>query len=118
MIFRDTFSRELRDLRISVTDRCNLRCSYCMPREVFGPDYSFLEREELLSFEEIERLARIFIACGTRKLRITGGEPLVRRELPELVRRLAQVRPIPVPLVHQEPVQLRATNPQRFSALR
>ncbi|SEJ74933.1 cyclic pyranopterin phosphate synthase [Deinococcus reticulitermitis] len=87
----DALGRPLRDLRISVTDRCNLRCTYCMPAEVFGPDYAFLPREELLSFEEIERLARVFVGLGVRKLRLTGGEPTLRRDLPELVARLARI---------------------------
>ena len=87
----DTLGRPLKALRLSVTDRCNFRCSYCMPREVFGPDYPFLPREALLSFEEIVRLARIFVGLGVTKLRLTGGEPLLRRELPTLVRMLAAV---------------------------
>jgi cyclic pyranopterin phosphate synthase len=87
----DTLARPLRDLRISVTDRCNFRCLYCMPKEVFGRDYQFLERSELLSFEEIERLARIFAALGVEKIRLTGGEPLVRRELERLVEMLAEI---------------------------
>ncbi len=85
----DTLGRPLKALRISVTDRCNFRCTYCMPREVFGPDYAFLPREALLSFEEVTRLARIFMGLGVTKLRLTGGEPLLRRELPSLVRMLA-----------------------------
>ena len=85
----DTRQRPLRDLRISVTDRCNFRCTYCMPREVFGRDYRFLDRRELLSFEEIARLARIFVSLGTRKIRITGGEPLVRRDLERLIDQLS-----------------------------
>ena len=89
MTLTDTLNRPLRDLRISVTDRCNFRCVYCMPKEVFGPDYAFLQRDEILSFEEITRLARAFIACGVEKIRLTGGEPLVRRDLPELVTRLS-----------------------------
>jgi cyclic pyranopterin phosphate synthase len=89
MEFRDTLGRPLKALRLSVTDRCNFRCTYCMPKEVFGPDYAFLPREALLSFEEITRLARIFVGRGTTKLRLTGGEPLLRRELPALVRMLA-----------------------------
>src|SRR5919198_1604167 len=76
----DTFGRALRDLRISVTDRCNFRCPYCMPAEVFGERYEFLPKSQLLSFEEIERLARIFVDLGVIKLRLTGGEPLVRAE--------------------------------------
>ena len=81
----DRFGRALRDLRISVTDRCNFRCPYCMPAEVFGRDFAFLPKELVLSFEEIERLARIFVELGVGKLRITGGEPLVRRDLPVLI---------------------------------
>jgi GTP 3',8-cyclase len=82
---RDSFGRPLRDLRISVTDRCNFRCVYCMPKEVFGKDYAFLERRALLSFEEITRLARVFQRLGIEKLRLTGGEPLVRRNLEQLI---------------------------------
>jgi cyclic pyranopterin phosphate synthase len=85
----DTLGRPLRDLRISVTDRCNFRCVYCMPKEVFGRDYEFLPRGELLSFEEIERVARVLVELGVRKVRLTGGEPLIRRELEVLVQRLA-----------------------------
>jgi len=88
---RDTLGRPLKALRISVTDRCNFRCTYCMPKEVFGPDYTFLPREALLSFEEITRLARVFTGLGVAKIRLTGGEPLMRRELPALVRMLAAV---------------------------
>ncbi len=88
---RDTFGRPLRDLRISVTDRCNFRCVYCMPSEVYGRDYRFLERRELLSFEEIARVARVFVGLGVRKLRITGGEPLVRREVERLIAMLADL---------------------------
>jgi len=87
----DALGRPLRDLRISVTDRCNFRCVYCMPKEVFGRDYAFLPREELLSFEEIERLARIFVRHGVEKIRLTGGEPLVRRDLELLVAMLARI---------------------------
>jgi cyclic pyranopterin phosphate synthase len=87
----DTLQRPLRDLRISVTDRCNFRCPYCMPKEVFGRDYQFLPREQLLSFEEITRLARIFVANGVEKIRLTGGEPLLRRDLPILVSMLAGI---------------------------
>ncbi|MFL5680427.1 MAG: GTP 3',8-cyclase MoaA [Chloroflexota bacterium] len=88
----DRFGRALRDLRISVTDRCNFRCTYCMPKEIFGRDFAFLPRSMVLSFEEIERLARAFVELGVEKLRITGGEPLVRRDLPELIARLAELR--------------------------
>ncbi|MBA2557676.1 MAG: GTP 3',8-cyclase MoaA [Chloroflexi bacterium] len=87
----DRLGRPLHDLCISVTDRCNFRCTYCMPREVFGRDFLFLAREELLSFEEITRLARLFVELGVGKLRLTGGEPLVRRELERLVAMLAAV---------------------------
>src|SRR5574341_882721 len=81
----DSLGRPLHDLRISVTDRCNFRCTYCMPKEVFGRTYKFLAREELLSFEEITRLARIFVVGGVEKVRLTGGEPTVRRGLPKLI---------------------------------
>jgi len=87
----DTLGRRLHDLRISVTDRCNFRCPYCMPAEIYGENYRFLPRPELLSFEEIERVARIFAGLGVEKLRITGGEPLLRHELPRLIERLAKV---------------------------
>jgi cyclic pyranopterin phosphate synthase len=87
----DRFQRPLRDLRISITDRCNFRCVYCMPKEVFGRDYEFLPRTDLLTFEEIERLARAFVANGVRKLRITGGEPLVRRNVEGLIELLAAI---------------------------
>lgn len=87
----DELRRPMRDLRISVTDRCNFRCVYCMPRDVFGPGAQFLPRADLLTFEEIERLARIFVSCGVRKLRITGGEPLVRHDLERLVALLADI---------------------------
>jgi GTP 3',8-cyclase len=91
MSVRDTLGRPLHDLRVSVTDRCNFRCVYCMPKEVFGRDYRFLERRELLSFEEIERLARAFVAQGVEKIRITGGEPLLRRDLERLIEKLAAI---------------------------
>jgi cyclic pyranopterin phosphate synthase len=85
----DTRGRPLRDLRISVTDRCNFRCVYCMPKEVFGKDYAFLERKELLTFEEITRVARVFQGLGVQKVRLTGGEPLVRRNVERLIGMLA-----------------------------
>ena len=91
MNLTDTLNRPLRDLRISVTDRCNFRCVYCMPKEIFGPDYQYLRRDEVLTFEEITRLARIFVNHGVRKIRLTGGEPLVRRDLHLLVRMLAEI---------------------------
>jgi GTP 3',8-cyclase len=87
----DTLGRPLRDLRISVTDRCQFRCTYCMPREVFGRDFVFLPRDQLLTFEELTRLARIFAGLGVRKLRLTGGEPLLRRDLDKLVAMLAGI---------------------------
>src|ERR1700752_1366370 len=91
MKLTDTLNRPLRDLRISVTDRCNFRCTYCMPKEIFGSDYQFLERSQILSFEEITRLARIFVGHGVRKIRLTGGEPLVRRDLHRLVSMLSTI---------------------------
>src|SRR4026207_2102325 len=87
----DTFKRPLRDLRVSVTDRCNFRCVYCMPKEVFGKDFQFLPRGEILSFEEIERLVRVFVGLGVQKVRLTCGEPLVRRNIERLVEMLAKV---------------------------
>jgi cyclic pyranopterin phosphate synthase len=87
----DAFERPLHDLRISVTDRCNFRCVYCMPKEVFGRDFAFLPRDQVLTFEEIERLAWVFVGLGAEKLRITGGEPLVRRDLPRLIAMLAAI---------------------------
>lgn len=91
MTLTDTLHRPLRDLRISVTDRCNFRCVYCMPKEIFGPDHQFLHRDEILTFEEITRLARIFVDHGVRKIRLTGGEPLVRRDLHLLIGMLAEI---------------------------
>ncbi|MGA2611938.1 MAG: GTP 3',8-cyclase MoaA [Spirochaetia bacterium] len=91
---RDLFGRPLRDLRISVIDSCNFRCPYCMPAEVFGDSYAFLKPAELLNFEEIERIARLFARLGVLKLKLTGGEPLLRSWLPELVSRLARVEGI------------------------
>ena len=87
----DRLGRPITDLRVSVTDRCNLRCGYCMPRELFGPDHAFLPRQELLTFEELGRLVGVFAGLGVRKVRLTGGEPLLRRDLPELVAVLAEV---------------------------
>jgi len=95
---KDALGRSLRDLRISVTDRCNFRCIYCMPRDVFGPDYPFLPRKELLSFEEIARLARIFRALGVEKIRLTGGEPLLRKNLERLIELLADISDIDLTL--------------------
>jgi cyclic pyranopterin phosphate synthase len=87
----DRFRRPLRDLRISVTDRCNFRCVYCMPKEIFGRDYQFLPSAKLLTFEEIARLARIFVGQGVKKIRLTGGEPLVRRDIEKLVAMLVEI---------------------------
>ena len=108
----DTRDRAVRDLRISVTDRCNFRCIYCMPKSVFDKDYPYLARSELLSFEEIERIARLFVAHGVNKLRITGGEPLLRKDIEKLIERLARL-----------PVELTLTTngallPQKSRALR
>jgi cyclic pyranopterin phosphate synthase len=91
-LLSDRLGRPLHDLRISVTDRCNFRCSYCMPKEVFDRDYRFLPQTSLLSFEEITRVARIFVAHGVAKLRLTGGEPLLRKHLEVLVAQLASLR--------------------------
>jgi cyclic pyranopterin phosphate synthase len=90
----DRLKRPFRDLRISVTDRCNFRCPYCMPAEIYGDRYTFLPRSDLLTFEEIARLARIFVGLGARKLRLTGGEPLVRQEIERLVEQLAALEGI------------------------
>ena len=91
MLPHDTLGRPVRDLRISVTDRCNFRCAYCMPKSVFGQQHRFMDRKELLSFEELERVARAFVALGVEKIRLTGGEPLLRKELERLVARLATI---------------------------
>ena len=87
----DLRRRRVRDLRISVTDRCNFRCVYCMPKEVFGDDYAYLSRKQLLSFEEIERVARVFVDLGVEKIRVTGGEPLLRRHIENLIKQLARL---------------------------
>ena len=93
-MINDKFGRPMRDLRISVTDRCNFRCPYCMPAELFGESYKFLPKDQILNFEEIGRLTRIFVDLGVRKLRITGGEPLLRNDLPKLVAMLAAIREV------------------------
>lgn len=87
----DRLRRPIRDLRISVTDRCNFRCTYCMPKEIFGDDFAFMPKSELLTFEEIERLTRLFASIGVKKIRLTGGEPLLRRGMPDLVSRVMGV---------------------------
>jgi cyclic pyranopterin phosphate synthase len=94
MTVLDTLGRPMRDLRVSVTDRCNFRCTYCMPKEVYGADHAFLPRAEILDFEEIERVVRASVALGVRKVRLTGGEPLVRRNLETLVQMLSAIRGI------------------------
>lgn len=90
-VITDKFGRPLQDLRISVTDRCNFRCTYCMPKEIFGKDYAFLPRKHLLSNDEIVRLAKAFVSLGVNKIRLTGGEPLLRRDLPELIADLSAI---------------------------
>src|SRR6185436_7876579 len=87
----DRFQRPMHDLRISVTDRCNFRCGYCMPKEIFGRGYDFLPKADILTFEEIARLARAFANLGVEKVRLTGGEPLLRRNLDQLVAHLARI---------------------------
>ena len=94
----DARGRPLHDLRISVTDRCNFRCVYCMPKDVYGRDFPFLRHADLLTFEEVTRMARIFVAHGVRKLRLTGGEPLLRRNLERLVEMLAALGEVDVTL--------------------
>ncbi|WP_028987145.1 GTP 3',8-cyclase MoaA [Thermicanus aegyptius] len=91
---RDRYQRPLRDLRISVTDKCNFRCEYCMPKEIFGPDYPFLPKEKLLTFDEMERLIRLFVRLGVEKVRITGGEPLMRPHLDQWVERIGKIEGI------------------------
>ncbi|KQP14932.1 GTP 3',8-cyclase MoaA [Pseudorhodoferax sp. Leaf267] len=103
-VLLDRLHRPLHDLRISVTDRCNFRCSYCMPKEVFGKDYPYLPHAALLSFEEITRLARVFVAQGVRKIRLTGGEPLLRKNIEHLIEQLAALR-----TVDGEPLDLTLT---------
>lgn len=88
---KDSLQRPIRDLRISVTDRCNFRCSYCMPKEIFGDDYAFLPKNECLSFEEIQRLTKLFVSLGVKKIRLTGGEPLMRPNLPDLVSKILSI---------------------------
>lgn len=93
-VIKDQYARPLRDLRISVTDRCNFRCRYCMPEELFGPDFKFLPRERLMSFEEMTRLIRCFVPLGVEKIRITGGEPLLRKDIDELISMIRHVQEI------------------------
>ena len=117
----DRLARPLRDLRISVTDRCNFRCVYCMPKEVFGKDFQFLERKALLSFEEIERVARIFRGLGVEKVRLTGGEPLVRRNIETLIEKLSAIEGLDLTLttngslLQQKAQRLRAAGLKRIT---
>src|SRR5699024_1327070 len=91
VMITDKLGRPMKDLRISVIDRCNFRCRYCMPKEIFGRDYAFMPKEALLSFSEIERLAKIFVDLGVTKIRLTGGEPLLRRDFTALLSRLTAI---------------------------
>ena len=100
----DTLGRNLRDLRISVTDRCNFRCSYCMPKEIFDKDYPYLQHADLLTFEEITRVAKTFLAHGVQKIRLTGGEPLLRKNLEQLVAQLSAL-----PTLEGKPLDLTLT---------
>lgn len=119
----DTLSRPMRDLRISVTDRCNFRCTYCMPKEVFNSDYEFLRRDDLLTFEEITRLSNIFSSLGVKKIRLTGGEPLLRKNISVLVEQLAKIDTIEdislttngVPLTKELAVQLKNAGLRRIT---
>ncbi len=88
---KDKLGRSIRDLRLSVTDRCNFRCDYCMPKEVFGDDFVFLPKNELLTFDEMARIAKVYAELGVKKIRITGGEPLMRRDLDVLIAKLNQI---------------------------
>jgi GTP 3',8-cyclase len=108
----DQVGRPMRDLRISVTDRCNFRCRYCMPKEVFGPDFVFLPRDEVLSFEEITRVARLFIERGVRKIRLTGGEPTLRADLPTLI---AMLKELDVEIAMTTNATLLASQAQRLA---
>ncbi len=114
----DTLARPLRDLRISVTDRCNFRCTYCMPKDVFGPDHKFLPRSEVLSFEEIVRLARIFKDHGVEKIRLTGGEPLLRRDIERLIEMLANVGDLDLTLTTNGSLLARKARALRDAGLR
>jgi GTP 3',8-cyclase len=116
-VLRDSYGRELRDLRISVTDRCNFRCVYCMPREVFDKNYAFLPRSALMSFEEITRLVRIFAARGIHKIRLTGGEPLLRKGVEELVGMLAGIPGIELTLTTNGVLLPKLARPLREAGL-
>jgi cyclic pyranopterin phosphate synthase len=114
----DALGRQIRDLRISVTDRCNFRCTYCMPKEFFGPDYEFLPRGELLSFEEIARLARAFRSHGVEKIRLTGGEPLLRKDLERLIAMLAAIPGIELTLTTNASVLAKKARALREAGLK
>jgi cyclic pyranopterin phosphate synthase len=114
----DTRGRRMHDLRISVTDRCNFRCVYCMPKDVFGRDYPFLAHRELLTFEEIDRVARIFVGLGVRKIRLTGGEPLLRKDLERLVERLAAIPGVDLTLTTNGALLARKAAALRAAGLR
>jgi cyclic pyranopterin phosphate synthase len=114
----DPLGRRLHDLRISVTDRCNFRCTYCMPRDVFGPDYPFLAREQLLSFEEIARLTRIFRDHGVEKVRLTGGEPLLRKNVEHLIEMLADIPAIDLTLTTNGSLLARKARALKAAGLR
>jgi GTP 3',8-cyclase len=114
----DTLNRPLRDLRISVTDRCNFRCVYCMPKEIFGPDYQYLHRDQILTFEEITRLAKIFAQHGVKKIRLTGGEPLVRKGLPDLVAMLASIPDIDLTLTTNGSLLTKLSKPLKNAGLK
>ncbi|HEX8988576.1 MAG TPA: GTP 3',8-cyclase MoaA [Rhodocyclaceae bacterium] len=117
-ILVDTRGRRLRDLRISITDRCNFRCTYCMPKEVFGDDYPFLPRGELLSFEEIARIAAIFAGLGVQKIRLTGGEPLLRRDTERLIALLAAIPGLEIALTTNGSVLPRRAQALKAAGLR
>jgi cyclic pyranopterin phosphate synthase len=113
----DTLGRPIRDLRISVTDRCNFRCTYCMPKSVFGHEYRFMDRKELLTFEELERVARAFVALGVEKIRLTGGEPLLRKELEVLVGRLDAIHGLDLTLTTNASLLARKAEALRAAGL-
>ncbi len=115
---RDALARPLHDLRISVTDRCNFRCTYCMPKDVFGPDHKFLARSEVLSFEEIVRLARVFVGHGVEKLRLTGGEPLLRKDIERLIEMLARLGDLDITLTTNGSLLARKARSLRDAGLR
>jgi cyclic pyranopterin phosphate synthase len=114
----DRFHRPLRDLRVSITDRCNFRCVYCMPKEVYGRDYEFLPRRDLLTFEEITRLAHVFAGLGVEKIRLTGGEPLIRRDVERLVEMLAAIPGLDLTLTTNGAVLARKAQALRDAGLR